>query len=372
MSTPNRQIGWSQESNLLSYISKQLDKLNGTVAATAAGGLLNPTTNYIPFNSGLAFGDSYLFNDTDILKTVWNTTDKGLKLDFLNEQYTLGRESTEYLRVQTELIYSNYQGSDIGLKLDFASNNYRLGDVTAGNGSYVEVDGWNIYLKGSNNNTWFEIDDNNSTIKSTYGGTDIGLKLDFANNIFSIGDYAQTIPSPSLIIDLNTKEVKVNDGNVDSGIILDYSNYKYSFGQINGLNQTTFIVDDNNSLINTSYGGNDIGLKLDFANNVYGLGDFNNSNNACSFVITSGPGNDTWSTYNSAGNEEGIKLGIGSYLIGNSFTGPNPEYFGIDTANNTLIGGVNLTSGTAGGASGQYLKIKLNGTDYKIALLNNA
>jgi hypothetical protein len=29
MSTPNRQIGWSQESNLLSYISKQLDRLTG-------------------------------------------------------------------------------------------------------------------------------------------------------------------------------------------------------------------------------------------------------------------------------------------------------------------------------------------------------
>ena len=29
MSTPNRQIGWSQESNLLSYISKQLERLTG-------------------------------------------------------------------------------------------------------------------------------------------------------------------------------------------------------------------------------------------------------------------------------------------------------------------------------------------------------
>jgi hypothetical protein len=157
MSTPNRQIGWSQESNLLSYISKQLDKLNGVVAATAAGGMLNPSTDYIPYNSGLAFGDSFLVNDAtnSILKTV-------------------------------------YSASDVGLKLDFANNNYRLGDYDASNGSYVEVDGWNIYLKGSNNNTWFEIDDNNSTIKSTYGNNDIGLNLDFANEIFKISNLAET------------------------------------------------------------------------------------------------------------------------------------------------------------------------------------
>jgi hypothetical protein len=147
MSIPNRQIGWSQESNLLSYISKQLEKLNGTVAATAAGGLLNPTTNYIPFNSGLAFGDSYLFNDTDILKTVWNTTDKGLKLDFLNEQYTLGRESTEYLRVQTELIYTNYGGNDVGLKLDFANNLFFFGDFINNLTSYLIVNGSEVAVE---------------------------------------------------------------------------------------------------------------------------------------------------------------------------------------------------------------------------------
>jgi hypothetical protein len=174
MSTPNRQIGWSQESNLLSYISKQLDKLNGTVAATAAGGLLNPTTDRIPYNSGLAFGDSFLVNDAtnSVLKTV-------------------------------------YSASDVGLKLDFASNNYRFGDVTAGNGSYVEVDGWNIYLKGSNNNTWFEIDDNNSTIKSTYGGNDIGLKLDFANYEFYLGDYNGNNEYTHIYVDDNARTINL-------------------------------------------------------------------------------------------------------------------------------------------------------------------
>lgn len=109
----------------------------------------NPTSLFIPYNNGGIFGDSFLENDNagDLLKTVWNTVDKGLKLDFLNEQYTLGRDSTEFLRVQTELIYTNYSGNDVGLKLDFANNVYSLGNSNIQSHTVESVGGaGNFYI----------------------------------------------------------------------------------------------------------------------------------------------------------------------------------------------------------------------------------
>ena len=67
MSTPNRQIGWSQESNLLSYISKQLEKLNGTVAASSTTGNIpnvpEYTDNANAIANGLVAGDVYRTGD---------------------------------------------------------------------------------------------------------------------------------------------------------------------------------------------------------------------------------------------------------------------------------------------------------------------
>ena len=68
-------------------------------------------------------------------------------------------------------------------------------------------------------------------------------------------------------------------------------------------------------------------------------------------------------------NNTQIGLSIDNTL--NQYTlGSTTEYLGIDTLNDTLIAGANLLSGTAGGASGQHLKININGTDYKIELRN--
>ena len=41
MSIPNRQIGWSTESNLLWQVAKQIQKLSGIIANSGAGGSLN-------------------------------------------------------------------------------------------------------------------------------------------------------------------------------------------------------------------------------------------------------------------------------------------------------------------------------------------
>jgi hypothetical protein len=53
-------------------------------------------------------------------------------------------------------------------------------------------------------------------------------------------------------------------------------------------------------------------------------------------------------------------------------TGSNTTLLKIDdaAAYPVQVSGTNVTANTAGVASGQFLKIKVNGVDYKIALLN--
>ncbi len=72
MSIPNRQIGWSNESNLLWQISKGIDKLTTTTGASLSNiiAILNTkvggsgTTNYVPkWTSTNALGDSLVFDN---------------------------------------------------------------------------------------------------------------------------------------------------------------------------------------------------------------------------------------------------------------------------------------------------------------------
>jgi hypothetical protein len=302
MSIGNRQIGWSNESNLLWNISKQLEKLNGVVAATAAGGMLNPTTNYIPFNSGLAFGDSYLVNDTtaSVLKTVYSASDVGLKLDFANNQFELGKTNTG--------------GVAVGLN---ASNNT----------DYVDIGDYN----NTNNGVGLLVDSTNSLIKTYNSGiTDIGLKLDFANNEYTFGyDNGGSYPSNYFYTTDGYSEISLGSG---SGIRFeDNATVRETvLGDPGGnYNSTTLFVDDFNQTIYTKNNDNTLGLQLDFSNNLYILGDY--------------------AAYSSD-----------SYLM-------------VDAGTTVIELGTDLsTTSAAGSNSGNYLKVRIGGVNYKIALLNNA
>jgi hypothetical protein len=84
-----------------------------------------------------------------------------------------------------------YGGNDIGLKLDFANNEFYLGvDPSAG-------DAWGIYTSrlitrlgdwgGGNYGTELNIDDDLQIINTRYGGNDIGLNLDFSSSKYELG-----------------------------------------------------------------------------------------------------------------------------------------------------------------------------------------
>jgi hypothetical protein len=269
--------------------------------------------------------------------------------------------------------------SEIGLKLDFAVFNFFLGDF--GN---------------SNNGTLLSIDDNNSIIKSSYQQNDIGLKLDFANSNYWLGDFNNINNGGAIVVNVGAPEIytKFNIGNLgynitQSNIVLgDYGS------TYNGLVLKVDFDGSGPEIIYTQYGGTDVGLYLDFVNIFYALGyadggDFVNTItgikvDAANQKIIVG---DTWSTNNYCYwdinfDSLGVNQGIKSVYQGNSIglkldfandiytLGSNTEYIGIDPTNNTLIAGANLLSGTAGGSSGQHLKININGTNYKIKLEN--
>jgi hypothetical protein len=75
----------------------------------------------------------------------------------------------------------------------------------------------------------------------------------------------------------------------------------------------------------------------------------------------------------SAANWIGLKLDFTNklYQLG-QITGSNTTNITIDDAATypVQVSGTNVTANTVGTSSGQFLKIKVNGVDYKIALLN--
>lgn len=105
--------------------------------------------------------------------------------------------------------------------------------------------------------------------------------------------------------------------------------------------------------------GNSYGFKVDYPNQVISMGDFDYISNGSSIII-----DDLSAIINISAN---LAIGIGC-TDPSSTLSLYAENFQFG-ANFIRFNG-SLTSGTASGASGQHLKINVNGTNYKIALLN--
>lgn len=132
MAIGNKQIGWSNESNLLWDISNQLDRLTKVIAAnTGGGGGTNPTSTFMPFNNAGTFADSFLVNDTtnNVLKSVYSGNDIGLKLDFANSEYIYGNLPTStFLFVGPSNEIQTYSNGN-GVGFNALTNQYaKVGD----------------------------------------------------------------------------------------------------------------------------------------------------------------------------------------------------------------------------------------------------
>lgn len=101
--------------------------------------------------------------------------------------------------------------------------------------------------------------------------------------------------------------------------------------------------------------GSSYGFKVDYTNQVISMGDFDGINFGSAIII-----DDLAAIISIAASQiismasTDINLTAGNFVLGTNLIRFNGS----------------LTSGTASGASGQHLQINVNGTNYKIALLN--
>jgi len=422
------------------------------------------------------------FADLNVLKTSVGGNDIGLKLDFALNSYILGdvndvsilvdinprqvnlgdwnginNGTSWYLDDITQYIKTSNQGNDIGLKLDFANNFFSIGQYFGnGNGCLISIsDNNNNILAGISNyyilnfipdylifgdanqifnGTRFIIKEQSNIINTQYQGNDIGLFLDFANDIYNFGNSNKTSFSiinngDSFIGDPNyffsgvtlrilnntlTPKIFTEYQNAEIGLKLDFANSVYQLGQITGgASNNQLIIDDQNYWFYTSLNGqnrglffqvspgartynigelsgnnrtqitiDDIasttifyhasveqGLKLDFANNTYQFGQLS-GNNFTKFII-SDAGREIYTSINGSINGLLISQSNDNYKFG-VMNGGNTTNISISDGGTYPIrfNGTNLLSGTAGAHGGQHLKININGTNYKIALLN--
>jgi hypothetical protein len=126
------------------------------------------TANRIPKGTGIEhLNDSNISDDGSVIKTISGSNDIGLKLDFLNNQFTLGNENQingyGFIRILNNIYFENNQ-------IELNCSSYGAGD-----------------LFSNGNETVFIVDDLIQIIKTSNQGNDIGLKLNFSSSKYELG-----------------------------------------------------------------------------------------------------------------------------------------------------------------------------------------
>jgi hypothetical protein len=180
-------------------------------------------------------------DDLKFILTKYSGNNVGLYFDFLNNVYSLG--DFDYISIGTAYVVDSYkaytksEGGIKGLGIDFNENAYTLG-VPEGNDYVSGVVGFSMINEiitigdgwASSTALKFVVDIPLNLIKTQTSGYDCGLKVDFDENIYAIGDYAnERNTGTSLIIDDLVGKIKTRYNNTDSGFFIDYGDYSTSF-----------------------------------------------------------------------------------------------------------------------------------------------
>jgi len=284
--------------------------------AIQSRGNISPSTNPVGF---------LIDGANDIIKSFYTTsyTENGLKLDFANSFYSLGNSVDDFIKIDA-LNGSEFRSSQ---------------------GSVISIFDGSIFT---------QLNIGSANIATVYNNNIIGLSLDFANAIYSIG---WNNFSKGLIVNQSSSTIYLGDDAVSgtgAGIKIenDTDIYigDYTQGFADGL---TFSVTSSNNTIKTAFQGSDIGLKLEFNNNDYYFGNFGGAH------------------LNVASYDDAIYVNaIQAVYIGDYFGAQNGTIFGVLDGSQTLDASANLLVGTSGSASGQHLKIRVGGNNYVIELKN--
>lgn len=124
MSTPNRQIGWSNESNLLWQISKSIDKLT-TTTGTSLSNIISIFNN----KQSLAGSSSYFSITQTTTSFVDNTlysVKPGIKIVRFNQSFDLGEFVVEDLSFNTSVTVTINSGTALNQSVNTGSSQTSL------------------------------------------------------------------------------------------------------------------------------------------------------------------------------------------------------------------------------------------------------
>lgn len=210
-------------------------------------------------------------------------------------------------------------GSNVGLGGSLTQNT----DINCFNYDF-KFEIFNSFAIGNGTEPTIIWNSSTETIITSFGGNNIGLNLDFNNEVYSLNVNAKGFKYYFASDEYFVGEDYYNgDG---FGLLIQGFN-RFILGDYGAKSAVTFLeIENSQQFIRTQNQNVEIGLKLDFANDTYSLGDFG-------------------------------AFGNGLYLQ-------------LDDASSELRLYGALLSGTASGFSGNHLSIYINGTHYKIKLEN--
>lgn len=215
-------------------------------------------------------------------------------------------------------IVTRYQGQRSGFSFDYGTHLFKLGDV-----------------ENTNAGTFWQVDDSKLTLSSYSVNDEIGLFIDLAQNKYALGDHGYLRGQTAFWLDDSQRLIETRFSFAPDGISLDLQNKLYKFGYVSA--GTGFFMDVTNNIYEMKSGSTPFGFSFDTSNNKFSFGDIG---------------------------------GFGG-LSKIDFDGTNSTaLLSAETVALSDAGAGTLLSGSSGGNSGQHLVITINGTVYKISLLN--
>jgi hypothetical protein len=168
---------------VLTASTASMSVLSASYSSTASK-ILGGTQYHLPvWTSTNTLGTSSLYESTQILKSIYSGSEIGLKLDFSSGQYIFGDNIDTDYKSHLTINAGQASGNSQLLLISYDSTN-NPPEIT------LDINGTNQYIKTSN-------------------GSDIGLKLDFANDVFSLGDFTNANNGTKIIINDSVQTVSI-------------------------------------------------------------------------------------------------------------------------------------------------------------------
>jgi hypothetical protein len=167
-------------------------------------------------------------------------------------------------------------------------------------------------------------------------GDNIGLYVNFNTSNFWLGDYDNLTNGLYFSVDNFQGAINTVLSYNKIGLGLDFINNNYSLGDFVSVSTGIYLnVNPTIKKVNVFDGINSNGLEIDFTNTTYAIGDY-------------------------------AYLNLGTAIVIND----NSKSIDLQTEGYVNFKGGNFLSPNSGGSSGDHLIISVNGTQYKIQLLN--